>query len=606
MRHQTSHKERAFIRKHVSGAVRTVSACGFCRFKAPMLSCFAAQLACWPPGLALFEMLHHLVLIRPTLVYHFTPAREASRWDKMIPQVEQRCHLMTKHRVLGHDFWECTVVEYPLKGRPMNWIQCLSKAIQHIENHLTDDIDIAEISSQSYASSSHFQLVFHLVMGMTVGEYIRNRRLSLAAQDLLQPNSRIIDVAMRYQYDTQEGFSKAFMRFHGVPPSKVQLGKVKLFHPLSISVAIQGGFDMSRELIDEFCWSDIKGQEGEKLTDAEKYNRIVSWAARARGRNPGVFDALTEWVLDDSQWSDEKLAENEQILMQGVFARFKEQNAQLWAYLTELEPSGVVNTAVFKALKRFDDELSGLAHDKRLQDVVARVFADFTAMRERGVREQIAGNKTGPAGVNSVELFGYINYLKDCDAAVQWALFMPDMVERQQKGFKVDSFEYKKMPAMRFVGREGDDLADTEVRKELFRTLDALNEYRSDLDYDVLFMHHDGLCVDVGPWHGFWGRFMRADTPVPEGFLYFDFVPNNDGKAGPPFLSQFAYATFSGDMEAMHKREGYDSDAMYDVTRNIMLGQGVSIPYPGKYWTAEVFLDGCDEYSTAYMFSAEL
>lgn len=488
----------------------------------------------------------------------------------------------------------------------MNWIQCLSKAIHYIEKHLTDDINIDELASQSYTSSSHFQLIFHLVMGMTIGEYIRNRRMSLAAQDLLQPNSRIIDVAMRYQYDTQESFSKAFTRFHGVPPSKVQRGKVKLFHPLSINVTIQGGFDMSRKLIDEFYWSDIEGQKGEKLTDAEKYKRIVNWAAKARGQNPSVFDALTEWVLDDSQWSEEKLAENEQILMQGVFARFKEQNAQLRAYLSELEPSGVVNASVFKALDRFDDELSGLAHDKRLHEVVAQVFADFSAMLERGIREQIAGNKTGPTGTNSVDLFGYINYLKDCDAGVQWALFMPDMARRQQKGFKVDSFEYKKMSAMRFVGREGDDLANVELRKKLFSTLDALNEHILDLDYDVLFMHHYGQCVDVGPWHGLWGRFMRADTPVPEGFIYFDFVPYNDGKAGPPFCSQFAYATFSGDMNAMHNCEGYDCNAMYDITRNIMLGQGVQIPYPDKYWTAEVFLDGCDKYSTAYMFSAEL
>jgi hypothetical protein len=424
--------------------------------------------------------------------------------------------------------------------------------------------------------------------------------------DLLQPDSRIIDVAMRYRYDTQESFSKAFTRFHGVPPSKTQRGKVKLFHPLSINVTIQGGFDMSRKWIDKFYWSDIEGQNGEKLTDTEKYKRIVSWAAKARGLNPGVFDALTEWVLDDSQWSDEKLAENEQILMQGVFARFKEQNVQLRSYLSELEPSGVVNAAVFKALDRFDDELSGLAHDKRLQEVVAQVFADFSVMRERGIREQIAGNKTGPTGTDSVDLFGYINCLKDCDAGVQWALFMPDMVERQQKGFKVDSFEYKKVSAMRFIGREGDDLDNMEVRKKLFRILDDMNEYKSDFAYDVLFMHHYGLGVDVGLWHGIWGRFMRAETPVPEGFLYFDFVPHNDGKAGPPYISQFAYAIFSGDMEAIHKREGYDSDAMYDVTRNIMLGQGVQIPYPDKYWTAEVFLDGCDKYSNAYMFSAEL
>ncbi len=485
----------------------------------------------------------------------------------------------------------------------MNWIQCLTKAIHYIENHLTDEINIDEVSSQSYSSSSHFQLIFHLVMGMTIGEYIRNRRLSLAGEDLLRPNSRIIDVAMRYQYDTQESFSKAFTRFHGVPPSKVQRGNMKKFHPLSINIIIQGGFDMSSNLIDEFYWSDIEWHKDKQLSDAEKYKQIVSWAAKARGQNPGVFDALTEWVLDDSQWIDEKLDENKQILIQGVLARFQEQNTKLRSYLSELEPSGVVNTAVFKALDRFDDELSGVVYDKQLQEVVTQVFTDFYSMKQRSIRKQIAGNKTGPTGTDSVDLFGYINCLKDSDAGVQWALFMPDMVERQQKGFKVNSFVYKKMSAMRFIGREGDDLDNMEVRKELFLTLDAMKDYKSDFDYDILFMHHYGLGVDVAPWHGVWGRFMKAETPVPDGFLSFDFVPQDVPVAGPPYYSCFAFATFSGDLDAMHSRQGYDSDAMYDVTRNILLGNGVNIPYPQKYWTGEVFLDGYDNYSTGYLFS---
>lgn len=371
---------------------------------------------------------------------------------------------------------------------------------------------------------------------------------------------------------------------------------------------------MSYKFIDEFYlvdWNEIDGQKDGKLSDAQKYNKIINWAGKARGQNPGVFDALTEWILDYSQWNDEKLVENEQILMQGVFARFKNQNAKLREYLKELEPSGVVNSAVFKALDRFDDELSGLSHAGELRETVAGVFSNFSTMLEPGVREKIAGNKTGPEGVNHVELFGFINLLKDCDAGVQWALFMPDVVERQQKGFKVDSFEYKKMPAMRFIGREciEHDATDMSWELEIMHTLDTMIEYKLDFDYDVLFMHHYGLCVDVGPWHGFWGRFMKADTPVPKGFIHFDFIQhrdNNNFQAGPPFLSQFAFATFSGDMDAMHKREGYDSDAMYDITRNIMLGQGVNIPYPDKYWTAEVFIDGCDKYSSAYMFSAEI
>jgi len=490
----------------------------------------------------------------------------------------------------------------------MNWIQSLSKAIHYVENHLSEDIGIDEISKQAYSSCSHFQFIFHVVTGMTIGEYIRNRRLSCAAQDLLQPDSRIIDVAMRYQYDSAESFSKAFTRFHGIPPSKAERGKIRIFYPLSINITIKGGFEMSRNLTDEFYWSDIGEQKDVQLSDEEKYQRIVSWAGKARGQNPNVFDALTEWVLDDSQWIDEKLAENEQILMQGVFARFKEQNNKLRVYLKELKPSGVVNDAVFKALDRFDDELSGKTHAGELRDAISKVFTDFTAMRDKKIREQIAGNKTGPTGTTSVDLFGYINLLKDCDAAVQWALFMPDMVERQQNGFKVDSFEYRKMPAMRFIGREciEHDAADMSWELEIMNTLESMSAYKSGFDYDVLFMHHYGKGVDVERWHGVWGRFMRADTPVPAGFLSFDFVPQNDGKAGPPYISQFAYAAFSGDMEAMHRREGYDSDAMYDVTRNTMLGEGANIPYPDKYCTAEVFPDGCEKYSTAYMFGAEL
>ena len=494
----------------------------------------------------------------------------------------------------------------------MNWIQSLSNAIKYIENNLTNEISVDEISNHAFSSNSHFQLIFHLVTGMTIGDYIRNRRLSQAAQDLLQPDSRIIDVAMRYQYDTQESFSKAFTRFHGVPPSKARRGNIKLFHPLTINVTIRGGFEMSFKIINEFHfadWDNIGEQNGE-LSAAEKYKKIVRWAGEARGQNPTIFDKLTEWILDDSEWTDDKLAENEQILMQGVFARFKEQNEKLRVFLKELEPSGVVNDAVFKALDRFDDELSGNPGDKRLCETVAKVFTDFSNMRERGVREIIAGGKTGREGVEYVELFGYINYLKDCDAGVQWALFMPHAIKQQHDGFSMDNMEYRKMPAMRFIGREsceGDGLDTDEGLKKLFDILDAMPEYKSGFDYDVMFQHHYGKNVDVERWHGFWGRFMKADTPVPEGFLHFDFIPQRDIDnfvPGPPFLSQFAFAVFSGDMEAIHKVE--DGGTMYVIVRNTMLGQGVNIPYPDKYWTAEVFLNGCGDWSTAFMFSAEL
>lgn len=180
---------------------------------------------------------------------------------------------------------------------------------------------------------------------------------------------------------------------------------------------------------------------------------------------------------------------------------------------------------------------------------------------------------------------------------------MPDKVKRQQNGFKAVTCEYKKMPGLRFIGKEGDSLTAREMQRELFRVLDALSGYQSGFDYDVLLTHHEGLSIDVSPAHHFWGRFMRADTPVPEGFfLLISCHITMGGQAC--HIYQFVYAEFSGDYEAMHKQEGYDINAMYDVTRNIMLSQGLTIPYPHKYWTAEVFLRGYDKESTAYMFSA--
>ena len=489
----------------------------------------------------------------------------------------------------------------------MDWLQRINESIDYMETHLMEELKIEQISNHVFASKSNFQRVFHMTTGVTIGEYIRNRRLSLAGQDLLLTDNKVADIAQKYRYDTSESFSKAFSRFHGIPPSEVKTGAVlRFFHPLSINILIRGGFNRAYQQIDEFCWSNLDGQMVKELTDAEKYQEIIRWADTARGKNPLVFDALTEWLLDDFEWSEDKLNENEQILMQGVLARFAEQNRQLRRYLLELEASGVVNEAVFRALDRFDDQLAGKVPDGHLQKVVAQVFDDFSVMRQRGIRVQIAGSKTGPTGTDHAALYGFINFLKDCDAEVQWALFMPDKVKRQQNGFKVVTCEYKKMSGMRFIGREDDGLTGREMRGELFRVLDTLSGYQSGFDYDVLLTHHEGRSIDVSPAHHFWGRFMRADTPVPEGFLSFGFVPYHNGRAGLPYISQFVYAEFSGDHEAMHKQEGYDINAMYDVTRNIMLGQGLTIPYPHKYWTAEVFLRGYDRESTAYMFSAAL
>jgi AraC-like DNA-binding protein len=135
----------------------------------------------------------------------------------------------------------------------VNWMQNLSRAIHYIENNLTNEISVEDVSKAAYSSSSNFQRIFNLVTGITIGDYIRNRRLTLAGQELLNKEEKIIDVAMRYQYDTPESFSKAFTRFHDISPSSLRKQRcvLRIFQPLTIKITIQGGFGMSRKLIDK-------------------------------------------------------------------------------------------------------------------------------------------------------------------------------------------------------------------------------------------------------------------------------------------------------------------------------------------------------------------
>jgi len=135
----------------------------------------------------------------------------------------------------------------------VEWIHTIMKAVRYMETNLTNDISIEDVSNHVFMSGSNLQRIFSLVTGITIGDYIRNRRLSLSGQDLYLTDSKIIDIAMRYQYDTSESFSKAFTRFHGIPPSVVQKqsDKLKFFYPFTINVFIQGGFNMARISVNE-------------------------------------------------------------------------------------------------------------------------------------------------------------------------------------------------------------------------------------------------------------------------------------------------------------------------------------------------------------------
>lgn len=127
----------------------------------------------------------------------------------------------------------------------MNWIQGIQRAIDYVEANITQEVDFEEAARQAYASSFHFQRVFGILCGFSLGDYIRMRRLSLAAEELSRGDAKIIDVAMKYGYDTPESFSRAFSRFHGISPSEAKRGgNVRTFTPLSVKLTLTGGSKM--------------------------------------------------------------------------------------------------------------------------------------------------------------------------------------------------------------------------------------------------------------------------------------------------------------------------------------------------------------------------
>ena len=127
----------------------------------------------------------------------------------------------------------------------MDWIQGIQRAIDYVEENITEEIDFEEAANQAYSSSFHFQRVFSILCGFSLGDYIRMRRLSLAGEELSKGNAKIIDIAMKYGYDTPESFSRAFTRFHGVSPSEAKRrAPVKIFTPLSVKLIVTGGSKM--------------------------------------------------------------------------------------------------------------------------------------------------------------------------------------------------------------------------------------------------------------------------------------------------------------------------------------------------------------------------
>lgn len=139
------------------------------------------------------------------------------------------------------------------------WAEGIQSAVDYIEENLTEELDIEDIAAKAYVSPFHFQRIFSVLCGMTVGDYIRCRRLTLAAQELSSSDIKVIDAAVKYGYDSPDSFARAFTKFHGISPSaaKERGASLKAFAPLRIKLTLEGGNFMEYRIVEKASFTVV-------------------------------------------------------------------------------------------------------------------------------------------------------------------------------------------------------------------------------------------------------------------------------------------------------------------------------------------------------------
>jgi AraC family transcriptional regulator len=158
----------------------------------------------------------------------------------------------------------------------LRWLRRLTNALDYIEENIEGKVDIDEVAKVAYSSSFHFQRMFYMIANVTVAEYIRKRKLTLAAQELASSRTRVIDIALKYGYETPEAFTKAFKNIHGIPPSAARRPGIKLkaYPRLSFQISIKGDKDMDYKIINGDDYKVIGKSIRVSTKDGENYIKI--------------------------------------------------------------------------------------------------------------------------------------------------------------------------------------------------------------------------------------------------------------------------------------------------------------------------------------------
>lgn len=182
----------------------------------------------------------------------------------------------------------------------MDWTERFNEVIDYIEEHITESIDYGALARIALCSTYHFQRMFAYIAGVPLSEYIRRRRMSLAAVDL-QSGERVIDVGLKYGYSSPTAFNRAFQSVHGVAPSALRSegAGVKSFPPLRFKLTVRGVEDGSLERIIALMDGEPRGVLGVSACgDGEEWRYYIAAASSA-----AVDEPLEEYTVPGCTWA---------------------------------------------------------------------------------------------------------------------------------------------------------------------------------------------------------------------------------------------------------------------------------------------------------------
>jgi AraC family transcriptional regulator len=152
----------------------------------------------------------------------------------------------------------------------MDWSKRMNLALDYIESNLQGELNIKDIAESAYSSPFHFQRMFHAMIGIPTAEYIRRRRMTLAASELVTGHLRIVDIAFKYGYESPNAFTRAFRKMHGITPSEAKRSNKNLsvYHRATFHSEVKGGNEMNYRIVEKPDF-EIVGKS--KLFDHEHF-----------------------------------------------------------------------------------------------------------------------------------------------------------------------------------------------------------------------------------------------------------------------------------------------------------------------------------------------